>query len=86
MDRLRDRAIPQPLADRQQGASRSRDIPLDGPLASRTQQLFEKLKDFPEAGRCEHGTHLKRDAYVAFFDLRQLLEREIIPALERAGV
>lgn len=55
------------------------------PLASRTQQLFDRLKDFPEAGRCEHGTHLKPNAYVAFLDLRQLLEREIIPALERSG-
>lgn len=54
------------------------------PLAARTQGLFDKIKDFPEAGRCEHGTHLKRDAYVAFLDLRQMLEREIIPALERA--
>lgn len=53
------------------------------PLAQRTQDLFDRIKAFPEAGRCEHGTHLKTDAYVAFLDLRQLLEREIIPALER---
>lgn len=59
---------------------------MTSPLANRTQQLFDKLKEFPEAGRCEHGTHLKRDAYVAFLDLRQLLEREIIPALERANL
>lgn len=44
-------------------------------LAQRTQDLFDKIKAFPEAGRCEHGTHLKRDAYVAFLELRKLLER-----------
>jgi len=51
-------------------------------LAARTQALFDKLKEFPEASRCEHGAHLKPAAYAALLDLRQLVEREIIPALE----
>lgn len=52
-------------------------------LVARTQALFDKLKEFPEASRCEHGAHLKPAAYAALLDLRQLVEREIIPALER---
>ena len=45
--------------------------------------LFDRLKDFPEGALCEHGVHLKRDAYAAFLDLRQLIEREVLPALTR---
>lgn len=52
-------------------------------LADRTQALYDRIKFFPEGGKTTEGTVLKRDAYVAFLDLRQLLEREIIPALER---
>lgn len=47
------------------------------------QGLFDRLKDFPEGTRCEHGAHLKPDAYAAFLDLRQLVEREILPGLGR---
>ncbi|WP_408591196.1 hypothetical protein [Novosphingobium sp.] len=50
-------------------------------LHDRLQALYDRLKSFPEASRCEHGVHLKRDAYVAFLDLRQLIEREVLPAL-----
>ncbi|MBY0394835.1 MAG: hypothetical protein K2Q27_16405 [Novosphingobium sp.] len=52
-------------------------------LHDRLQGLFDRVKDFPEAGRCEHGTHLKPDAFAAFFDMRQLIEREVLPALHR---
>lgn len=54
-----------------------------GELASRASALFDRLKEFPEGSRCEHGTHLKRDAFTAFLDLRQLMEKEIIPELEK---
>lgn len=50
-------------------------------LYDRLQGLFDKLKDFPEAGRCEHGTHLKPAAFTAFLDMRQLIEKEVLPAL-----
>jgi hypothetical protein len=50
-------------------------------LHDRLQGLFDQIKDFPEAGRCEHGVHLNPAAYTAFLDLRQLLEREVLPAL-----
>lgn len=52
-------------------------------MHDRLQGLYDRIKDFPEAGRCEHGVHLKSDAYVALLDLRQLIEREILPALAR---
>ncbi len=52
-------------------------------LHDRLQSLFDQVKDFPEAGRCEHGTHLKPQAFAAFLDLRQLIEREVLPALHR---
>jgi hypothetical protein len=55
----------------------------DDELLQRLQGLFNRLKDFPEAGRCEHGVHLKPDAFVAFLDLRQLVEKEVLPALHR---
>lgn len=53
-------------------------------LAARTQALYDRLKDFPEAGRVEGGTVLRKDAWLALLDLRQLLRNEIIPALEQA--
>jgi len=52
-------------------------------LHDRLQGLFDQMKDFPESGRCEHGVHLKRDSYTAFLDLRQILEREVLPQLAR---
>ncbi|MBY0392910.1 MAG: hypothetical protein K2Q27_06565 [Novosphingobium sp.] len=55
----------------------------DGSLHHRLQAVYDQLKDFPEAGRCEHGMHLKPRAFVAFLELRQLLEREVLPALHR---
>lgn len=56
----------------------------DADLHQRLQGLFDQLKDFPEGSRCEHGTHLKPEAFVAFLELRQLIEREVLPALYRA--
>jgi hypothetical protein len=53
-------------------------------LHDRVQMLFDQLKDFPEAGRCEHGTHLKPAAFAAFLDLRQLVEKEVLPVLYEA--
>lgn len=55
----------------------------DSSLHDRLHALFDQLKDFPEAGRCEHGTHLKPRAFVAFLELRQLIEREVLPALHQ---
>lgn len=52
-------------------------------LHDRLQGLYDRLKEFPEAGRCEHGTHLKPAAFTAFLDLRQLIEKEVLPALHR---
>lgn len=57
-------------------------------LHDRLKSQFDQLKDFPEAGRCEHGTHLKPAAFTAFLDMRQLIEKEVLPALydlERRG-
>lgn len=57
-------------------------------LHDRLKAYYDRLAMFPEGGRCEHGVHLKRDAYVAFLDLRKLLEDEVFPLLhqmERAG-
>ena len=55
----------------------------DTSLHDRLQGLFDRLKDFPEAGRCEHGTHFNPAAFTAFLDLRQLIEKEVLPALHR---
>lgn len=55
----------------------------DSSLHNRLQGLFNRLKDFPEGARCEHGIHLKQDAYTAFLDLRQLIEKEVLPTLAR---
>jgi hypothetical protein len=52
-------------------------------LHDRLQGLFDRIKEFPEGGRCEHGVHLKRDAYTAFLDLRKMIETELLPALAR---
>ncbi|MBX9661941.1 hypothetical protein [Novosphingobium sp.] len=53
----------------------------DTSLHDRLKGLYDQLRDFPEAGRCEHGTHLNPRAFVAFLDMRQLIEREVLPAL-----
>ena len=53
----------------------------DASLHDRVQGLFDRLKDFPEAGRCEHGTHLNPAAFTDFLDLRQLIEKEVLPLL-----
>ena len=50
-------------------------------LPERLEGLYARLKDFPEAGRTPEGTLLKKDAWLALLDMRQLLEREVIPAL-----
>lgn len=55
----------------------------DASLHDRVQGLFDRLKDFPEGARCEHGTHLKPAAFAAFLDLRQLIEKEVLPALHQ---
>ena len=52
-------------------------------LHDRVQALYNKMRDFPEGSRCEHGTHLKPAAFVAFLELRQVIEREVLPALHR---
>lgn len=52
-------------------------------LHDRLKGMFDQLKDFPESGRCEHGTHLKPAAFTAFLDMRQLIEKEVLPALYR---
>lgn len=52
-------------------------------LHDRLQAVYDQLKDVPEAGRCEHGTHLKPRAFVAFLELRQLIEREVLPTLHQ---
>ncbi|NML93824.1 Lar family restriction alleviation protein [Novosphingobium olei] len=52
-------------------------------LHDRLKGLYARLAMFPEGGRCEHGVHLKRDAYVAFLDLRKLLEDEVFPLLHK---
>lgn len=57
------------------------EAPMTDSLHARLQDLFDQLKDFPEAGRCEHGMHLKPAAFAAFLDLRQLVEKEVLPAL-----
>lgn len=44
--------------------------------------LFDKFKAFPEAGFEADHVKLRRDAYVAFLDIRQLYEREIQAALD----
>jgi len=54
-------------------------------LHDRLQSLFDQLKEFPEAGRCEHGTHLKPAAFTAFLEMRQLIEKEVLPALYGRG-
>lgn len=54
----------------------------DGPgLAERTETLYRQINFFPEAGFAEDRVYLKPDAYRALLDLRQVLEREVIPAL-----
>lgn len=52
-------------------------------LHDRLKMLFDQLKDFPEAGRCEHGTHLKPAAFAAFLDMRQMIEKEVLAELYR---
>lgn len=52
-------------------------------LAERTEALYRRLNDFPEQQYAEGRVYLKTDAYLALLDLRQLLEREVIPALYR---
>lgn len=50
-------------------------------LHNRLEGIYRKLRDFPDASRCEHGAHLKPDAYAAFLDLRKMIETELLPAL-----
>lgn len=50
-------------------------------LADRAQMLFDKIKAFPEAGTEAGFFRVRPDAWVAFLDLRQMMEREILPAL-----
>lgn len=54
-------------------------------LAERTEALYRRINLFPESSFEDGRVYLKRDAYLALLDLRQLLEREIIPALYKAG-
>lgn len=57
----------------------------DREIAQRTEALYRQIHLFPEAEFTDARVYLKREAYTAFLDLRQLLEREIIPALYRQG-
>ncbi|NML93985.1 hypothetical protein [Novosphingobium olei] len=50
-------------------------------LHDRLKGYYDRIANFPEGSRCEHGTHLKPDAFVAFLDLRRLLEVEVFPLL-----
>lgn len=50
-------------------------------LPERIEALYDRLKVFPEAGKRGDDWILKPDAFLALLDLRQLLEREAIPAL-----
>lgn len=54
-------------------------------LPQRSQMLFDKFKAFPEAGLEADHVKMRRDAYVAFLDIRQLYEREIQSALDELG-
>ena len=51
-------------------------------LPQRIQMLYDRIKEFPEQSYAEDGVFLKHDAYLAFLDMRMLLEREVIPALD----
>ena len=53
-------------------------------LAERTEALYRRINLFPEESFEGERVYLKRDAYLALLDLRQLLEREVIPALYKA--
>lgn len=52
-------------------------------LSERTADLHRRLREFPEAGKRGEETVLKKDAWLALLDLRQLLEREVLPALRK---
>lgn len=52
-------------------------------LPDRVEGLFDRIKAFPEQGKRGDDWLLKPDAFLALLDLRQLLEREVIPALYR---
>lgn len=54
---------------------------MDNTLPERVGALYDRVKNFPEAGRINGQWVMKPDAYLAMLDLRQLLEREILPAL-----
>lgn len=54
---------------------------MDNTLPERTQALYDRFKAFPEAGRVNGQWVMKPDAYLAMLDLRQLMEREVLPAL-----
>lgn len=44
--------------------------------------LFDRIKEFPEAKWTDDGLFLKKEAGTSFLNLRQMVEREIIPALD----
>lgn len=51
-------------------------------LPQRAHALFKRFDAFPEAGKQGEFFLVRGDAWVAFLDLRQMMEREILPALE----
>lgn len=51
-------------------------------LPDRAQLLFDRIKEFPEAKWTDDGLFLKKEAGTSFLNLRQMVEREIIPALD----
>lgn len=57
----------------------------DQNLAERVETLYRRINLFPESEHRDDRIYLKPDAYAAFLELRQLLEREVIPALYRAA-
>jgi hypothetical protein len=44
----------------------------------RMQNLFAKFSSFPEIGHTPDGVIVRKDAFVAFLDARQLIEKEVL--------
>jgi hypothetical protein len=44
----------------------------------RLQQLFARFSSFPEIGHTDIGVTVCKDAFVAFLDARQLIEKEVL--------
>ena len=44
----------------------------------RLQSLFAKFGGFPEIGHTDIGVTVRKDAFVAFLDARQIIEKEVL--------